>query len=296
MAFLLGLVAIGAGVWAWKRWGILPGIAAFVLTYPVLTLIVAGISFLLPGRREREEFVKAFEERGGRMGLDPGATNLAANREYWQWRDARTGMSAGEWLDKKYGLAPPRLEGSPFRFLSGWQYGVVDWPPDEPTGLTASRWFDYERFNPFGSPMRFVHSEYCPHLHRTNEEAQGCVDEFVARGGVPGAEDVDRANSGVPWRNGEVVAGASRVRGIVGPVKEGLRWGDSVLFWSDIESIVWRSGAATFTVVPRLFLKSDEGERVALRTIEVLDLGDAQTAWERYIGALRPRIPTHRAP
>jgi hypothetical protein len=300
MALFVGLVAVGAGIWAWQQWGVPAGLAALVLTFPVLTLIVGGIGLLIPGRKDRYAFVKAFEERGGRMGFDRGATNAQANRLYWQWKEEGGGLSASEWLDQKdqkRGVHPsssPEGRGSPphanSRITSPWRYEVIEWPPEDPKGFTASRWFDYERVGPLGSAVGLRHHQYCAHTHPTEEEAEPCLIDFRGLSGAPSANDVDGADSGLVWRTGH----DGTASWTVGPIKLGLRLGNSVIPWPDIAGVVWRSGAVSFMLTPGLFTDSGTGEQVPVRLIQVEDLGDAQPSWVRYIDELGLNVPIDR--
>jgi hypothetical protein len=291
VALVIGLIVLVVTVWAWRQFGVLAGIAAGVLTFPVLSLIVGGIGLLIPGRRNRQEFIRAFEERGGRMGLERGATNVEANRLYWLWRKEGGDLSAAEWLEKQ-GLHAPPGPGE-VRITSSWEYGVIRRPDDR---FVAARWFQYEIGGPLGSVTGWTHRDYCAHLHETEEQARPCLRD-LKMSGDPTIEDLERrATSGVPWRVGRVPPaseGHEIVSGTTGPLTEGLRFGNSVIPWSDVERVSWGLGTVRFWLKPGLFSDSDGGP-VSVHAIDVIDLGDAEKAWTEFIGSLHLEIPMER--
>jgi hypothetical protein len=288
MAFIVGLIVLVVAVWAWRHFGALAGLAAAVLAVPVLGLIVGGLGLLFPGRRERLDFIRAFEERGGRMGLDMGAKNMEANRLYWLWRREGGHLSAADWLERQ-GLQAPPGPGE-VRITSPWGYGVIRRPDDR---FVAARWFHYEIGGPLGSRSGWTHQDYCPHVHETKEDAELCLDGLKLSG-PPTIESLEgKAPSSVPWRIGRVLPASEddeSVTGTTGPLSEGLRFGNSVIPWSNVERVTWGLGTVRFWLKPGLFSDSGAG-RASVRAIEVIDLGDAQKTWTDFLARLELEIP-----
>jgi hypothetical protein len=151
-------------------------------------------------------FVKAWEKRLGdeeRSGFAVPRNELLVIRSaYNAWRkdERATGISATDWLEERAeeferrGFRRRAKEGET-RITSDWRYDV--WTFDE-TGqwdrdgnnYAAIRSFTYDVGGPLGSGAGYTHVESCMHNHASPDEADPCLQEFVARGGPPSLDDL----------------------------------------------------------------------------------------------------------
>lgn len=100
---------------------------------------------------------------------------------------------------------------------------------------------------------------------------------------------------GVFERTGRVVSSSpqdKQMNGTTVPFDKGLRFGNSILSWPDLETVAWRPGAVTFRLKPGTSTKTASGEFVPVDAIDVTDLGDAQEVWSDFISSLGLGIPT----
>lgn len=282
MFLVVSLVILGVAAWAWTQLGPLYGILAVPATYLVLTLIVGGVERLSPGHKEREEFRRAFEGRGGRMGLERGSDNAAARELYDRWQRDGSGLPADVWLDDQ-GLTAPPMPGG-VKITSGWRGGVVEWPPEHPESFVASRSFDYEKTGVAGGVAGMSHRKLCPHRHQTDEDARSCT--YLTRlTQPPSIDDVGRPDSGLEWNEGEAYTQgqATGVVGRVAPVRQGLAFGDSAIPWADVDEVAWGSDSVSFHVHGDYMVGSDDVSQLPLDRIYISELGKSKAQWREYV-------------
>lgn len=181
-------------------------------------LLFGLVGAVLPNRKEKKEFVDAWEARAGEMVFGESSTYPPPGLyEAWMRERRETGESASDWLDRAIGFAP--------RSGRLWTPGT----PLPPSPLDPPHWM--------GQTVPLF-----------------SADESVS--------------------------------GMTGPLPTGLRFGNSVLPWSDVERVHWTRGGVVFHIRPGIQTDSPSGEFFPVHAIRVSDLGDAESAWKDFISKL----------